>query len=234
MPRIVRLCVPGARELEYASVTLETNAIQMAKAGYAQKLRDAGLQRAFVSLHSGDAATSDLVTRAPGTHKRTILGIQALLDVGVSISLNALITRESIAAIAGLPDYVRQTFGDHPLLESLVISDLGATFEEELVPKLIPEPEATRAALPLLIDRAAALKLRLDGLGGPCGPPPCMFGADARAMTLEAIPGPVPFRRYVAACDACAVKFACFGVREEQVELFGEDMVQPISRAAAE
>jgi hypothetical protein len=232
-PELVRY-IRRARELDYAKVTLETNAIQMAKAGYAQKLKDAGLERAFVSLHSGDAATSDLVTRAPGTHKRTILGIQALLDVGVSIALNALITTESIATIAGLPDYVRQTFGDHPLLESLVISDLGATFEEDLVPKLVPAPEATRAVLPVLIERAAALKLPLNGLGGPCGPPPCMFGADSRAMTLEPIPGPVPFRRYVPACDGCAVKFACFGVRDRQLELFGEEMVQPIPRVAAE
>jgi uncharacterized Fe-S cluster-containing radical SAM superfamily protein len=224
LPRYIR----RARELAYTLVTLETNAIQAAKAGYAAKLKDAGLQRAFVSLHSGDAATSDEITRAPGTHKRTIVGIRALLEAGITVALNAVITSESIGTLGDLPDYLREAFGQHPLLETLVVSDLGATYEEQLVPKLIPDPASTRAALPRLIERAAATKLLLNGLGGPCGPHLCMFGADPRAVSLAPIPGPVPFRRHLPACDGCAVRFACFGVRDGQADLFGDETVRPL------
>jgi hypothetical protein len=144
-----------------------------------------------------------------------------------------VITSESISTVAGLPDYLRETFGEHPLLETLVISDLGATFEDGLVGKLVPEPAATRAVLPTLIDRAIATGIQLNGLGGPCGPHLCMFGADPRVVSLEPIPGPVPFRRYLPACDQCSVKSACFGVRDGQIDLFGAATVQPLGAVPA-
>ena len=225
--------VEHARAIGFTHVTLETNAIQMAKPGYAAKLREAGVTSAFVSLHSGDAGVSDAITRAPGTHARTVKGTQALLDAGVQVVLNAVMTAEGIDHLGALPDFIHATFGDHPLLESLMISYPTIPFEAALTKSVVPEPARLRAALAKAIDRAFALGIRARGLDGPCGPALCAFGADPRVTALRPVPGPVDFRVHLPPCERCAVKPACFGVRREDAELFGDACVAPIDACPA-
>ena len=97
------------------------------------------------------------------------------------------------------------------------------------VPSLVPSPKRMRAVLPALIEAAAREGLKLEGLGGACGPHPCLFGADPRAFELRAIPGPVDFRSYGAACDTCSVRYACLGVRTAHLQLHGDECFQPIA-----
>ena len=221
-----------ARELGFTAVTLETNAIQMAKHGYAARLFEAGLTTAFVSLHSGDAGVSDAITRAPGTHARTVKGTRALLEAGVQVVLNAVMTAEGIDHLGALPDFIHASFGRHPLLTSLMISYPTEPFERALMAAIAPEPSRLRAALGQAIDRAFALGIPVRGLDGPCGPPLCAFGADPRVTDRRPIPGPVDFRVYPPACDRCAVKPACFGVRLVEVERFGDACVRPIPQSS--
>lgn len=222
-----------ARELGFTSITLETNAIQAGKPGYAARLAQAGITGAFVSLHSGDAAVSDAITRAPGTHERTVRGIHALLEAGVPVILNAVMTAEGLDKLGDLPDFIHHTFGRHPKLMSLMISYPTEPFDKSLVPAIVPDPARLREALGRAIERAIALGIVVRGLDGPCGPPLCAFGADPRVIQGKPIPAPVEFRRHLPACGRCAVKSACFGVRHVDVERFGEGCVAPIDGAPA-
>lgn len=226
LPRYVEY----ARNLGFTDVTLETNAIQAAKPGQAERLAKAGVTHAFVSLHSGNATISDAITRAPGTHERTVRGIHALLEAKIPVVLNAVMTAEGIEHLSSLPDFIHDTFGKHPLLSSLMISQPTEPFERALLPKIVPDPVRVREALRATIDRAVELGIAVRGLDGPCGPPLCVFGADRRVISGKAISGSVDFRRYVPACDRCAVRSACFGVRHVEVELFGEGCVEPIEQ----
>lgn len=226
-PDLVRY-VRRARELGFASITLETNAVQLAKPGQAARLFEAGVSTAFVSLHSGDEAVSDAITRAPGTHARTVLGVRALLEAGVPVVLNAVMTAEGLDHLGRLPDFVHEAFGPHPLLRSLMISYPTDPFDRALVPSIMPDPTRLRAALKQAIDRALALGIAVRGLDGPCGPPLCAFDADPRITDRKPTPGPLDFRVHLPACDACTVKPACFGVRRADVERFGEACVSPI------
>lgn len=220
--------VRRAREIGFPSVTLETNAVQMAKDGYAAKLFEAGVTTAFVSLHSGDAAVSDAITRAPGTHARTVKGTRALLDAGVNVVLNAVMTADGLENLGALPDFVHAAFGRHPRLSSLMISYPTEPFDRSLMASIVPEPARLRAALAHAIDRAVALGIPVRGLDGPCGPPLCAFGADRRVTALRPVPGPVDFRVHLPLCDRCVVKPACFGVRHVDVQRFGDTCVLPI------
>lgn len=231
-PELVRY-VERARALGFAGVTLETNAIQASKPGYAARLAKAGVTQAFVSLHSGDPAVSDAITRAPGTHERTVRGIHALLDAGIPVALNAVTTAEGIDELGGLPDFIHDTFGRHPGLLHLMISYPTMPFDRSLVGTIVPDPARLRAALRRAIDRAFVLGIVVRGLDGPCGPPLCAFDADERILSGKPIPGPVEFRRKVPACDRCAVQSACFGVRHEDVKLFGERCVAPIEHRSS-
>lgn len=223
--------VARAREVGFSSVVLETNAIQLAKPGQAAKLRAVGLTDAFVSLHSGEAAISDAITRAPGTHARTVRGIAALLEAGVHVVLNAVMTEEGLGTLAGLPDFIVTTFGLHPGLGSLMLSYPTEPFDPSLSAAIAPDPARLRAALRSTIDRACSLGLVVRGLDGPCGPQLCAFDADPRVTELAPIAEPVDFRRHLPACDGCAVRASCLGVRHAEIERFGDAAVTPLARS---
>ncbi|MDP3213484.1 MAG: radical SAM protein [Deltaproteobacteria bacterium] len=219
-----------ARGCGIASLTLETNAIQCARGGLAARLRDAGLTVAFVSLHSADAAVSDAITRAPGTHARTVQGVHALLDAGVTVKLNAVMSAEGLDHLAALPGFIHGEFGRHGnLLRKLMLSYPTDPYDQALIPAIVPEPVKLRRVLRDTLDRCFALGIIPEGLDGPCGPPLCAFGADPRVTSLAPIPEALPFRQYLAACDGCAVRGACFGCRTADVSLYGADCAEPLS-----
>lgn len=220
-----------ARDLGFTCVQLETNAIQAARQGVAARLFEAGVTEALVSLHSPDPAVSDAITRAPGTHARTIQGVRALLEAGVKVRFNAVMTAEGLHTLPELPDYLREQFGHHPRLLGLTISYPGLPFDQKLIPTIVPPPEAVRAALLPTIRRASELGIDLRGLSGPCGVPLCAVDADPRVFDVGREAPPVPFRKHLPACDTCAVRGACYGVRHEEVALYGDRCVRPIVRS---
>lgn len=223
-----------ARALGFTQVTLETNAIQCAKPGLAERLRDAGVTTAFVSLHSADAETSDAITRAPGTHARTVKGAHALLTAGLPVKFNAVMTQEGIAHLDALPDFLHREFsayGDRVL--GLMLSYPTEPYDASLAPSIVPEPVTLRRVLRATLDRAFALGLNPHGLDGPCGPPLCAFGADPRVTSLQPVPEPVDFRRHLPRCEGCAVRAACFGVRIADVAVYGDACAEPLAARPA-
>ncbi|MEP7125357.1 MAG: radical SAM protein [Byssovorax sp.] len=218
-----------SRQLGFTGVSLETNAIQMAKPGFTERLRKAGLTAALVSLHAGNAEASDAVTRAPGTFVRTVKGIQSLLANGVTVTLNCVITQEVLDHLANLPDFIHTAFGAHRHLESLMLSLPADPFDRALLPALIPDPVRLRAILGPTIDRAITLGIAVRGLDGPCGPQLCAYGADPRVARLDPVThDDLEFRGQLPACEGCVVRDACRGPRHVQVERYGDACVAPI------
>ena len=220
--------VARAREIGIEHVTLETNAIQATRDGLAKRLAAAGVTGAFVSLHSGDPVTSDAITRAPGTHARTVAGIRALLEAKIPVRLNAVLTAEGLDELPGLPSFIRDSFGTDPMIQGLMLSYPTMPFDRALLPTVLPNPSRLRAALPRTIENALAVGVAVSGLDGPCGPPLCAFGADSRVRAGEIVGGRVPFRRYLPACMQCCVRAQCYGPRDADIEAFGDACVQPI------
>ncbi len=220
--------VARARALGIEHVILETNAVLADREGAASALKAAGLTHAFVSLHSPDAAVSDAITRAPGTHARTVRGIRAFLAAGVPVKLNAVLTRQGLEQLPGLPSFVDKEIAEPARFSALMISYPSAPFDAALQGSVVPEPESLRRSLRATIDNALALGFRLEGLDGPCGPPLCSFDADPRVTALRPSSGTVPFRRHVAACQDCAVRGSCLGVHEGQLRIHGEAAITPI------
>ncbi len=223
--------IARARGLGFAAITLETNAIQFAKPGLAERLREAGLTDCFVSLHSGDAATSDAITRSPGTFSRTVSGIQALLAAGVPVRLNCVLTREGLDHVEDLPEFIDREFDDRGNLCGLMLSQPSDPFDPSLLPAIVPEPARLRAVLCKVIDRAFDLGVAVSGLDGPCGPPLCAFGADPRIADLSPIGELLSGRTYLPACEGCAVRAACYGPRIADDDLYGDSCVEPLVEA---
>jgi MoaA/NifB/PqqE/SkfB family radical SAM enzyme len=217
-----------ARELGFEEISLETNAILLARPGLAERLRDAGLNFAFVSLHSGDPEVSDRITRAPGTHARTIQGVHRLMDAGIPTKFNAVMTGEGIDHLPALPGFLHQEFARHQAELRLMISYPTDPYDHDLFSEILPEPERLRRALRLTLDRCFELGIRVSGLDGPCGPPLCAHGADPRVASLELLKEPLSSRRYLPSCEGCSVRHACFGVRTRDADLFGERCTVPV------
>jgi len=183
-----------AKSIGFQKVGIESNAIQMAKEGFAQRLHAAGLDCALVSLHSPDAAVSDAETRAPGTHVRTVVGIRNLLDAGVEVILNVLMTPRTLPTLHAWPGFAASHFGGTSLLRQIIFSIPCKPFDTALAADVVPDPYEVMAVLPGVIEEALRYGLPVNGLEMPCGPPMCAFGADARVATLAPLPAPIAVR----------------------------------------
>ena len=101
--------VREARAAGAERVALETNATTLGPE-QAALLAAAGLDRAVVNL-AGDGPWLDAVTRDPGGFERTTAGIDALLEAGVKVDLQAAIVRSTAERLPRLPAFVAARFG---------------------------------------------------------------------------------------------------------------------------
>jgi MoaA/NifB/PqqE/SkfB family radical SAM enzyme len=213
-------------------VMLQTNAIRLGKEAYTASLVRAGLKELFVSFHSPDAKESDLMTRAPCTHERTVSGIEASLRAGLKVGLNCVVERSNYRSLPSHAQFIIDRFV-RPFAKAAVFVEYShpsashdvARYEamtatcEEVAPFL-------RDALRLLNDSGVAAKAF-----GSCGFPPCMMQDSAELIQwvdTASVSGR-PGRMYAAACDACAAKRYCLGLRNEYVALHGTSVARPFA-----
>ncbi|MEO6026101.1 MAG: radical SAM protein, partial [Candidatus Binatia bacterium] len=87
---------------------INTHGRTFAKEGFARRAADQGLKRAIVSLHSHVPATSATIfgTREHAHHE-TVAGVDRLVEAGVGVTLNCVLTRLSLGE---LDEYLRTEF----------------------------------------------------------------------------------------------------------------------------
>lgn len=231
-----------ARSLGFEEIELQTNAVLLDKPGAAQALFDAGLTSAQVSLHGPDAAISDRLTAAPGTHVRTLRGVDALLKAGVRVLLNHLIFVDNAALLLDFVEMVRARWG--AFRSQLVVQfhsprNEFTTREEGL--KHVPRYADYGPRLRLAIDRARAFGLHVRDLQDPTGIPAlCVLEADAAYLGRIAAQHLSPrFHRWesdwlthVPACAACTMKDACMGIPKHYLALHGDAEFVPFHDAS--
>jgi pyruvate-formate lyase-activating enzyme len=230
---ILPALVERARRTHRMHVQLETNAIRLGEPRYVRRLADAGLSSVFISYHSADPETSDRMTRAPGTHRKTVAGIHGALDAGLPVILNCVVERANVTALAGHAADVVERFvtphADNPVRRVAYSNPCAyydpASWRAALVPLDEVRPYLLSAAR--LLDRAG---VQLD-LIGTCGFPPCLFRDEPRFMRALRRDGlaeqDLAARGYVEPCERCAVKPECLGVRNEYIETFGSRGIEP-------
>jgi len=85
---------------------VNTHGRTFSRPGFAQRAVTTGLQRAIVSLHSFDAATDATIFGADeNAHFETVTGVDRLLEAGVRVMLNCVLTQLNLAQ---LHDYLRE------------------------------------------------------------------------------------------------------------------------------
>jgi molybdenum cofactor biosynthesis enzyme MoaA len=214
----------GACEVE-----LQTNATRLADAALCRALAEAGLDIAFVSLHGATAAVSDEVTAAPGTHQRTLAGLDQLRAAGIRTRINFVLcelNRRELPAFVGL---VAERWPQ----AAITISFVGMS--TDLVPReawLVPRYRDVLPALAQAMALARARGLELGGFDSMCGLPLCLVPGDRSAfLSLSALPPGGDGGEFVkpAPCAGCVLESRCFGLRRGYAQMYGWDELQPVT-----
>ena len=216
-------------------VSVQTNAIRLARPRYLRSLVDAGLTAIQVSYHSADPVISDRITRAPGTHRKTRAGVQAALEAGLVATLTCVVEQ---ATVAGLPAQAADIvaafvtpFPDNPV-RRVTYAHPTSYFEDGLWEARQVSFGVVRAPL------VAACRALFDAgvpvqIGGPCGFPSCLLTGHKDLIASQMVereiftPDELSHRHYAAVCDGCSEKSSCFGLRQEYLDRFGDEGLQP-------
>ena len=211
-------------------VCLETNAIRLRQPDYLDELLAAGLREVFVSLHSHEPALSDELTRAPGTHAKTLQGLRRCISGGLSVTLNCALFRQTVGSLEEYARFVTEQLGG---VERVVLSQPSAAFDVDWYNAHCPRLDAVRRALPAALKRLQAAGVDVECVG-TCGYPPCVvegFPELWRPLESSRIAESATARHeFVAACQGCAARAQCLGLRSEYVACHGDAGVLPLAR----
>jgi radical SAM protein with 4Fe4S-binding SPASM domain len=110
---------------------LITNGIACAEDGAAERLAEAGLDSAQVSLEAADAATHDAVVGRAGAWERTVEGLRRLKAAGIHVHTNTTVNRLNRDGLLPLVDFLA-AMGQPYLSMNMVIRTGGAVGRPEI------------------------------------------------------------------------------------------------------
>ena len=215
---------------------LVTNGRMLAYPELVTRLRSAGLTYVQLSLHAGTAALHDRLTRSPGSFQQTLQAVDHLMDAGVELTVNAVVTRKNLDQLDGLVDLV-QPFAGLRLKYSMVEPKGAAlTHFEEAVPPLEQAAARVGAAVhrglkrcPDLAHEGFPLCLVGEGLAGLA----CDLRSEGFAWMSEAdeddlFPVDAKNRLHPPGCQECSLRRACPGVYRQYLSRRAAPQLRPV------
>ncbi len=217
-----------ARDEGVRAVALQTNAIRLADAELTRSLADAGVEQAMVSLHGSTAEISDEITSAPGTFEHTVVGIDELCRTSINVRLNFVFCQGNYRDFPRVVDLVARRWPT----ASLVVSFVGS--HTDVVPRsdsLIPKFSEIMPHLQEGVEMARREGVVLFGFDSMCGLPLCLVPESERAEFSKIAVSQDGSGEFVkgAACETCAERRRCYGIRSGYAELYGFDELRPFT-----
>ncbi|MFO7562677.1 MAG: radical SAM protein [Enhygromyxa sp.] len=96
------------RSGSFEHIRLQTNGRLLADMGFARELVSAGVDEFFVSLHGHDAATQDYISQRPGSFDEAIRGMENLVELGVCLMSNTVLTTLNQPHLAAIVETMRR------------------------------------------------------------------------------------------------------------------------------
>lgn len=226
-----------ARELGYQRIRVQTNGMRFADAAYAAKMVEAGLSEVAVAIMGAEKEAHDAFTRDARSFELLVQGIGNLVDQGVRVEGDVLMTAQS----AGGLDRAVERFAGLGVCSFcfwlVSLHGLDAARHAHRVPPMA-------ALVPHL---QQALK-RGSELGVDCATlhtPPCVlpeahqdkYRHAGTWRLLVITPGAEPFMAeespieggvYLASCEACSWRRRCLGLRQDYLNLHGPGAFAPL------
>lgn len=218
-----------ARRCGIPEVDLCTNAVSLTSTARVEKLVNAGLTHAFISLHAHDEALSQVLTLKQGDFERTLRGTKALIERGVLVTLNHVINTRNFPYLTQFVELVRERFDGKPIISFTMITPQYRALENVgLIPKLSEvSPHLMRAA-----HRCIEIGQPFY-IGARQGTPPCFLGpfrawSDILFIEHEAVAEDAEQKVRAAQCDECRYSKHCTGVWRPYAERYGLDELKPL------
>jgi MoaA/NifB/PqqE/SkfB family radical SAM enzyme len=225
-PSLLEIVRHAKRVSDYP-VQLQTNAVRCAHGTLAEDLRAVGLDEVFVSLHGSTAATSEAITRAPGTHEQTLRGLDRLHTTGISITVNFVTCASNMGELVALVRQCAERWPRARLNVSFVApaTDLVPT-DEQTIPRLTDVLPHVVAA----VEAAVTLGVSISGFASMCGMPRCLAPERVSASWTPVQQG-LDRGEFVhpAPCRRCAARPSCLGLRRRYLEMYGDEELRPMS-----
>ncbi len=216
-------------------VSIQSNAIALASPRYLARLQEAGLRAVSASYHAADAARSDAMTLAPGTHTRTVRGIRAALSAGLTVTLTCVVERANVdvleAQARSIVERFVKPFPDNPIRRATYAHPTSYATAGAWAENQVPFDEsgpAVRSAAGIL--RAAGVTVQVTGT---CGFPLCVLRETPRLLSEQPLQKAIfdsaqlSHLSYAPSCKRCERKSECFGLREEYIQTFGDRGIRP-------
>jgi MoaA/NifB/PqqE/SkfB family radical SAM enzyme len=107
------------RNLGYPEVLLQTNAIRLADAAFANKIVDLGVGKFIISLHGDTPEMQDSQTGTSGGFARTIQGIRNVKTRDVHVRTNTVITKQNLSRLTDICRLACELGVDHVNLSNM-------------------------------------------------------------------------------------------------------------------
>lgn len=231
-PRLASYLRLAAAESRHP-VSLQTNAVLLDDRGRVAELARAGLGDAFVSLHGATAAVAEAVTQAPGTHARTLAGLDNLAAERVPLTVNFVLcganAHEAPAAVAlAAARWPGAVFN----LSFVAASTDAVPRDRALIPRFSDVLHHLREMIATARERG----VRLIGIESMCGLPLCIVPEALTPGALFEIPAEAERGDFVKteACRSCADAGRCWGLRRTYADLHGTAELRPVPPASAD
>lgn len=220
---------------------VNTHGRSFCKPGFARRAVDTGLKRAIVSLHSHRAATSAAIFGASeDAHHETVAGIDRLLEAGVGVMVNCVLTRLNLDHVEEYLQVGHARYGRAAAFKFVFPSTIGKGGDWSAIATL--RYSDVRETVHRLRDVAARLQMRIFFESFPrCiiqDPAAVNLGRSAFGEThyLDDAGGDrVYAMRHIEAelsafgsqCRACAAVRRCAGVSLAYAKRYGVDELTP-------
>lgn len=216
--------ISAAKRCGVPEIEIVTNGVLLDREAKVRRLVDAGLTHAFVSLHAHDEELSSTLTQKEGDHARTLEAIDRMLDAGVLVVVNHVITARNQTFLPTFVETLHARFSGRVLISfAFVTPQYKALQYTDLWPRL----SETRPYLMHALSRAMELG-QPAVVGSRQGVPPCMLGrfapwSDVFDLAAEAASEDTPQKTRGESCERCRYGAICNGVWIPYAQRFGTD-----------
>jgi len=215
-----------ARGLGFERIDLQTNGVLLARPGRAARLRAAGLDSVFLSLHASRAPIHDRMLKLDGAFERAVAAAEACLNAGLDLACNNVITTQNIDDLEAYVDFVAARFKPGRCEISLSLAAPQGWSREH--PELWPTLPRAAVQLERALQRAEQLGLRAR-IPGLCGVPMCLL--PHRLQHFEEFhasnPPRLADRRQLPECRRCPLRQRCSGFWTAYLDRHGPSPLGP-------
>ncbi len=211
-------------------ICLQTNAMLLDDKSRVDELIAAGLNSAFVSLHSNDPEISDMLTGVGGGFDRTVKGITNLIRGSAVVFLSHVINSFNYKLLPDFVEFISRRFERVPIVFSYAAPIYGAMMHRGLIPPL----SEVRDVLIKALEKCYELKVPFSGLAGMCGLPPCILDGELRYYPdINRVAEADYLDDMVKApcCAECSLDGYCFGMRRYYAEIYGTGELKSVQVA---